>query len=88
MVLLFLAEDCILILYYLLKIEGFTGGDLSHATGLGSLFCGETHSFFFFHFKIQDVCLLILNVTLQLPMFNSFESCVVSLKSVVFCVCI
>lgn len=46
------------------------------------------HIPFFFHFKIQDVCLLILNVTLQLPMFNSFESCVVSLKSVVFCVCI
>ena len=35
-------------------------------------------------FSFQDVYLQILNVTLKLPMFSSFECCVVSLKSVVF----
>ena len=35
-------------------------------------------------FSFQDVYLQILNVSLKLPMFSSFECCVVSLKSVVF----
>ena len=41
-----------------------------------------------FFLSFQDVYLQILIVTLQLPIFSSFECCVVSLKSVVFCVCI
>jgi len=46
---------------------------------------GKTHSFFL---SFQDVYLQILNVTLKLPMFSSFECCVVSLKSVVFFLCL
>ena len=79
MVLLFLAEARLYCNSLLFVKRGFTGG-YPHANGLGILFYGETHTLFSF----QDVYLQILIVTLQLPIFSSFECCVVSLKSVVF----
>lgn len=83
MVLLFLVQDCILILYLL--PWGFYLDELSHDTGLGSLFSRESSSLFFFQLNIyfcpfEDVHLQPLKVMLHIHMFSSLECCALSLK--------